>query len=1055
MKKAVFVFILMFFFTLPAFAAAPVCLFQDVLSGPASGGENGNGIYITVTGENLGTSGTITINGTPVAQTFNWGATDVTGRFQTVGMQVASGTTSGSIVLTNSGGSCSNLSFTVRKGHIYFIGPNIDDTSPGGTSSCTTVFASGGTYTSPWGLTDNTSFADNGSNYTSYRTPYTYFRCASLGDVLVFLNGVSYAYYDGSSWHTELLLSKTGTSSSSFMTLMARPGATVTLGASGGVATTGIRYNNAEYNVISGLTAIGMGASGVGISPSPADRVVGNIIECPDCTGQAAAVHPNGTGSADPSLGGMALLGNLIYHVSDLLSGGSAKEYHDVYFSLSGFEIGWNRIYDTNAYNGIQVYRDTTTGYYNFSIHDNDIADAWGSGINLGTIDPSSGYAQVYNNIIHHVGVHIADSPGPHSCFAVKNVQSSTTAGNIQIFNNTMYDCSGDLNYANDSMSCAFDMEDATGTHGSIVTVLTNNIIYQPSYTYSYNSAVNPYVCHTSSVEATYSGSNNIWYSATTPWSTVPATVTGIGTIENPLYVSAADGLWTNYELQSSSPATGAGSASLYPTMDFAGKTRPSSPAIGALEYGSASSEVQITVSAVPSPATLEQPVTLTATVAQTGSSVPTGSINFMNGGVSLGQASLDSEGTATLVLSWLSVGSYKVIAAYSGNSNYAAGESGYVPLQVLDTTTTSLVASPNPVTAGQALVLTATVEGVGDTSPAGTVSFLNGSTPLGTAPLNASGVATLSAASLAAGTYSLTAQYTGNASFLSSNSAAVPVTVNAQATTTSLVASSNPVPAGQALALTATVQGSGSTAPAGTVSFLNGSTPLGTAPLNASGVATLSTASLAAGTYSLTAQYTGNASFLSSTSAAVPVTVNAQATVIVQSFSLNAGGSTSQTVQSGGTAVYTLGVSPAVGTTLPAINFVVSGLPAGATATFSPQTIPAGNGATNVTLSIQTSVQSAMLERNRKLGGGLVVALGILLLPFGGGIRRSGKSMLRLSYLVLFLAGAISLAGLTGCAVLNGQGAFPSASAQTYTVTVTSTAASLSQTTTVTLIVE
>jgi hypothetical protein len=67
--------------------------------------------------------------------------------------------------------------------------------------------------------------------------------------------------------------------------------------------------------------------------------------------------------------------------------------------------------------------------------------------------------------------------------------------------------------------------------------------------------------------------------------------------------------------------------------------------------------------------------------------------------------------------------------------------------------------------------------------------------------------VATLSAASLAAGTYSLTAQYTGNASFLSSNSAAVPVTVNAQATTTSLVASPNPVPAGQALALTATVQ--------------------------------------------------------------------------------------------------------------------------------------------------------------------------------------------------------------------------------------------------------
>jgi hypothetical protein len=395
-------------------------------------------------------------------------------------------------------------------------------------------------------------------------------------------------------------------------------------------------------------------------------------------------------------------------------------------------------------------------------------------------------------------------------------------------------------------------------------------------------------------------------------------------------------------------------------TVDYASNKRPEPPSIGALEYGSTPSEEQITVDVAPNPAALNQPVTLTATVAQTGSAVvPTGSINFLNGSVSLGQTSLDSEGTATLVISWLPFGSYSVVGDYSGDSNYPPGESGAALLEVLSDTTTSLVAS------------------------------------------------------------------------------------------------SNPVPAGQALALTATVQGSGSTAPAGTVSFLNGSTPLGTATLNASGVATLSTASLTAGTYSLTAQYTGNASFLSSTSAAVPVTVNAQATMIVQTFSLNAGGSTSQTVQSGGKAVYTLGVSPAVGTTLPAINFEVSGLPAGATATFSPQTIPAGNGATNVTLSIQTSVQPAMLERNRKLGGGLVVALGILLLPFGGGIRRSGKRMLRLSYLVLLLAGAVSLAGLTGCAVLNVQGEFPSTSAQTYTVTVTSAAASLSQTTTVTLIVE
>jgi hypothetical protein len=425
-------------------------------------------------------------------------------------------------------------------------------------------------------------------------------------------------------------------------------------------------------------------------------------------------------------------------------------------------------------------------------------------------------------------------------------------------------------------------------------------------------------------------------------------------------------------------------------------------------------------------------------------------------GGSYSAQASLDSEGSATLVLSWLSVGSYKVIAAYSGNSNYPAGESGYVPLQVLSTTTASLTASPNPVATGQTLTLTAAVQGSGSTAPAGTVSFLSGSALLGTATLNSSGVATLTTTSPAAGTYSLTAQYSGNANFLSSTSAAVSVTVNAQATTASLTASPNPVATGQTLTLTAAVQGSGSTAPAGTVSFLSGTTLLGTATLNSSGVATLSTTSPAAGTYSLTAQYAGNANFLSSTSAAVSVTVNAQATTTDLPFGFNITGSTpSQTVQPGGSATYTLSVSAALGTTLPTITFTASGLPEGSTATFSPQTIAAGSGATNVTLSIQVPVQSAMLGRDRNLNSGLsVVAFGILLLPFGGRIRRSGKRMLRLSCMVLLLVGAASLVGLAGCtAPVSGE--FSSQSPQTYTITVTTTSASLSQTTNATLIVE
>jgi hypothetical protein len=281
---------------------------------------------------------------------------------------------------------------------------------------------------------------------------------------------------------------------------------------------------------------------------------------------------------------------------------------------------------------------------------------------------------------------------------------------------------------------------------------------------------------------------------------------------------------------------------------------------------------------------------------------------------------------------------------------------------------------------------------------------------------------------------------------------------VNSQATTTSLTASPNPITFGQTLTLTADVQGTGSNAPGGTVNFLSGSTLLGTATLNSSGVATLTTSSLAAGTYSLTAQYAGNANFLSSTSAAVSLTVNSQGTTGTgdQGFSLGSGGGTSsQTVQPGGSAIYTLSVSPAPGTTLPAITLTASGLPEGSTATFSPQTIAAGSGTTNVTLSIQVPAKSAMLGRDRNLNGGLpLVAFGILLLPFGGRIRRSGKRMLRLSCMLLLLVGAASLVGISGCTA-PASGAFSGSSPQTYTITVTTTSASLSQTANVTLIVE
>jgi hypothetical protein len=196
-----------------------------------------------------------------------------------------------------------------------------------------------------------------------------------------------------------------------------------------------------------------------------------------------------------------------------------------------------------------------------------------------------------------------------------------------------------------------------------------------------------------------------------------------------------------------------------------------------------------------------------------------------------------------------------------------------------LSATTTALSASPSAATFGQPLALTATVTpspATPGTVPTGTVTFFNGATPLGTAAVNALGVASLSVTAQPTGTLSLSAVYSGDGNFAGSASAATALVVQPDATTTALTAAPSPDVFGQALALSATVSPAGTpgTVPTGTVTFLNGATPLGTAAVNASGVATLTLAAQPTGTLSLTAVYSGDGNFTGSTSAAVPLTV-------------------------------------------------------------------------------------------------------------------------------------------------------------------------------------
>jgi hypothetical protein len=122
-------------------------------------------------------------------------------------------------------------------------------------------------------------------------------------------------------------------------------------------------------------------------------------------------------------------------------------------------------------------------------------------------------------------------------------------------------------------------------------------------------------------------------------------------------------------------------------------------------------------------------------------------------------------DGTKTYVLEMnsLEYRSYRLSGLYGQTVNPAAAA-----------TTLALSSSANPAGVNQPVTFTATVSPVPPATgtPTGTVTFRVGSAILGTTTLNASGVATLTLATLSAGTHSISAAYTGAGNFLSSTSA-------------------------------------------------------------------------------------------------------------------------------------------------------------------------------------------------------------------------------------------------------------------------------------------
>ena len=280
-------------------------------------------------------------------------------------------------------------------------------------------------------------------------------------------------------------------------------------------------------------------------------------------------------------------------------------------------------------------------------------------------------------------------------------------------------------------------------------------------------------------------------------------------------------------------------------------------------------SPTSIGLSSSANPSTFGQNVTFTASLTASGSPTPSGTVTFLDGATPLGPAvTLAGGTTATFLSSTLTVGTHSITAQYSGDTNYTSSTSSAV-LQVINKNGTALVlnASPNPSTAGQSVTFSSSVAGVtlppGVPAPTGSVTFLDGATALGPAvPVASDGSSAFTIGTLAAGTHTITAQYSGDADWGASTSNSVSQLVNANFSTSIILNATNTT-YGSPESVTVSVNSSGGTV-GGSVSLsLDGG--IASSMTLSNGSAVFNFGVLNAGPHSLAASFPATGSFSAS----------------------------------------------------------------------------------------------------------------------------------------------------------------------------------------------
>jgi sugar lactone lactonase YvrE len=391
------------------------------------------------------------------------------------------------------------------------------------------------------------------------------------------------------------------------------------------------------------------------------------------------------------------------------------------------------------------------------------------------------------------------------------------------------------------------------------------------------------------------------------------------------------------------------------------------------------------------------------------------GVLELLDGSTILTQTTLVG-GAATFAPQTLSMGAHSLSAAYLGDGVNPAATSAAVSVTA---GVEVITATANPASAEY-----------GQTIPLLTGS-LSGMLPQ--VPSSVSVVFTTTAVSLSpVGVYPIIATLSGPASanytvVMSAASGALQIMPAASVTLEQPLTQSSY--AGLPLLLSANVNSTTQGTPTGTVTFLDSGTVVATA-LVVNGVATGTYLSPGAGTHSMAASYGGDANFLGSTSQAVTTAVNA-----MPDFTMASSGTTTQTVATGDVANYDMTVGAQSGAFTGIVDLSASGLPAGATVSFSPPQVVPGVTSANVTMSVQISAILLTSMRERRVRAVVLAWLLCPLLLVGKRKRRLWRSMA----MGAALLGTLELAGCGARSISTAD-----LGGKTYTLTVTGTSTNL-----------